>query len=145
MTNYYLRKWSDPVLRQKCEKVEDFSKLGNLVNSMLEIMNNHEGIGIAAPQIGDTRQVLIAKVNSKYQVFVNPEIKKARGFIPYLEGCLSFPGLTVPTLRKYSIDVEYQNTTGKKLSQKFSGVDSIVMQHEIDHLNGKLMFNYLKK
>ena len=63
MINHYLRKWGDPILRQSCHPVEDFSMLAELINSMHSTLRYYSGIGLAAPQVGDNRQVIIAKIN----------------------------------------------------------------------------------
>ena len=144
MIDYHLRKWGDPILRQKCRQVEDISELGGLILSMRSIMSDHSGLGLAAPQIGDDRQILIAKISGDPQVFINPTITKAKGYIPFIEGCLSLPGLIIPTLRRSSIEVEYQTIGGTKKSGTYTGLNAIVLQHEIDHLNGKLMYQYFK-
>ena len=142
MDDYYLRKWGDPVLREPCEAVEDFSQLDFLIDSMYSIMRQNLGCGIAAPQVGDSRQVLIAQIGLKSEVFVNPRIEFARGYVPFLEGCLSFPFLLVPKIRRYRIDVNYFDRYGAEKSNTFRGLNAIILQHEIDHLNGKLMFHY---
>ena len=144
MAEYYIRKWFDPILRKKCTRVHDFPGLDGLISALNSFMSKESGLGLAAPQIGDDRQVLLAKIKGSVQEFVNPEITGAKGYIPFIEGCISLPGLIVPRIRRYSIDVSYQDRTGKKKTGTFKGLSSIILQHEIDHLNGKLMYNYFK-
>jgi len=144
MEQYHLRKWGDPILRKPCKTVEDFSQLDGLIDSLGFIMEKNSGCGLAAPQVGDSRKVLIAKINNNPKVFVNPTIENAKGYVPFLEGCLSFPGITVPTMRRYSIDLKYQDKNGSEIEKTFKGISAIVLQHEIDHLNGKLMFHYFR-
>ena len=145
MTEYYLRKWNDPILRKECRKVEDFSSLENLVSSMRSIMKKYEGLGLAAPRVGDDRSVLLAQIGSMPKLFINPQIVSAAGYIPFIEGCLSFPGVTVPKLRRYRIDLRYQDEKGMQKEETFRGLNSIVLQHEIDHLHGRLLYQLFKK
>jgi len=144
MTDYYLRQWGDPILRTLCDPVENFSSLEDLIHTMREIMHSHNGLGISALQVGETKRVLLAMINGKATVFINPQITKSRGYIPTLEDCLSLPGLFLPKIRRYSIEVQYQDENGKEKSASLKGLNSIVLQHEMDHLNGKLIFHYFK-
>ena len=145
MTDYYLRKWFDPILRKPCVPIEDFSNLSDLVDSMKTIMSENYGVGLAAPQVGDSRQILVAKVKGKKNIFINPKIIYGEGLIILREGCLSFPRIFVPTFRKELIQVEYQDINGVKIKEIFGNIDAVILQHEIDHLRGKLMFQYFKR
>ena len=126
---YYLRTWGDPALRRRCRPVSEFSDLDGLISSMQYIIDNKPGLGIAAPQVGDDRQILIARIDGEAKLFVNPQIKKARCYIATLEGCLSLPKLTLPKIRRFRIDLEYQTKSGNKKSETFSGLNAIVLQH----------------
>lgn len=141
--DYHLRKWSDRHLKQVCRPVEDFSNLNELVLELKVKMLENRGVGMAAPQIGDDRRVLVALVGDGYEVFVNPEIKQESGHIPSIEGCLSYPGLVALKMRRYNIEVAYQTAKGEHKDAIFKGDDAIVLQHEIDHLNGKVLFPHL--
>jgi peptide deformylase len=144
MAQYHLRKWRDPLLRKPCDPVEDFSKLDELIASMYGVMRVHSGMGLAAPQVGDSRQVVIALIDDRCKVFVNPKIESKEGYIPRLERCLSFPGLVVPTIRNYRINITYQNQQGKVLNGTFVDKTATILQHEVDHLKGRLMFDYFR-
>jgi peptide deformylase len=144
MKEYSLRKWNDPVLREECKVFTDFENIGELLDNMHLIMNSHKGGGIAAPQVGVTSNVVLAEISGITRPFINPIIERSSGYLPFLEGCLSFPGLAIPTLRKASIDINYQDSEGNQIYEKFKGFYAILLQHEIDHLNGKLMFHYIK-
>ena len=143
--DYRLRRWGDPVLRERCADVDDFSEdsdLEALLSAMYHIKAQHGGIGIAAPQVGDGRRVVLADVHGWTQEFVNPRITARSGFRPSLEGCLSVPFLLLPKLRSSSIDVEYQDRHGVSHAGVFSGYDATVLQHELDHLDGRLIVDY---
>ena len=140
--NYYLRTVKDPILRTVCEPIKDFSELEEIVFSMREIISEYpHAVGIAAPQIGENKRVILAKLDTKFQVIVNPEIILAKGYIPFIEGCLSFPGTSAIKIRRYSIGVKYQDIEGQYRIENFKGKNSVILQHEIDHLNGKNIIN----
>lgn len=142
---YYLRKWPNAILKKKCDKVTDFSELDELVQSMDNIAKSSlwHAFGISAPQIGDSRRVFITYFGREKKVFVNPEILRAKGFVPSLEGCLSFPFFIIlPKIRRYSVEVAYQDQNGTHKQETFKGFDATIIQHENDHLNGKLIVNY---
>ena len=137
---YHLRRLPDPILRQSCVEVNDFFDLGDLLSNMREIMEANKGVGLAAPQIGDNRRVAIAMIDGQIREFLNPR-KLREGMHPYLtvEGCLSVPGEHVQTNRKYPIQIEYQNRQGMHHTEIFMGYNVVVPQHEMDHLDGKLI------
>ena len=142
VTDYYLRTWNDPILRKKCREVKDFSNLDPLIYAMHSIMSEYNNVGgIAAPQVGDDRQVILALIGNRFQALVNPVIYKAWRFKPSLEACLSFPGKGFFKMRKSGILVEYQTTTGETRNEKYNGLSARILQHEIDHLNGIVLYN----
>lgn len=120
--------------------------LTELVAAMNEAMIRENGIGLAAPQIGKNIQVIIVKVGdegSEYKAYVNPRITFASPkTIAIEEGCLSVPGLYGYVRRKAKIRVSYQDLTGAKRIEKASGMEAIVLQHEIDHINGLLIISH---
>lgn len=139
---YHLRTYGDPVLREVCKEVTDFSDLEDLLDSMKDIMRGYGGQGIAAPQIGDTRRVIMTSpflIGAKE--YINPKIIKSLGYIPFSEGCLSLPNTSRFKLRKFYIKLEYQDRHGKKHKKRYTGISAIVLQHEIDHLDGKLIID----
>ncbi len=143
--DYHLRRWGDPVLREQCAEVEDFSDssgLEALLSAMYRIKAQHGGIGIAAPQVGDAQKVVLAEVSGWTREFVNPRITARSGHRLSLEGCLSVPFLLLTKLRSSSIDVEYQDRHGVSHAGVFSGYDATVLQHELDHLDGRLIVDY---
>lgn len=138
MSEYYLRKWDDPALKQVCHPVDSYdSNLDYLIRFMNLIRIQNFGAGIAAPQVGDNRQVLIAKINELPITIINPEILESSGYLLSKEECLSFPGEKSRKFRRRKIHLRYQNKNGFKIERELKGDDAALVQHEIDHLNGK--------
>lgn len=141
----------DPVLSQKAKPIVKFDKgLLKLIEQMKESVASAKdpvGVGLAAPQIGKSLQIFIAKpsVKSLVLVFINPKItdktafsKKVKEGSRKLEGCLSLPNIWGEVERFQDVVLEYQIETGKKHKRKFSGFIGTIIQHEVDHLNGVL-------
>lgn len=133
------------VLRQKAKFVEKFDDdLKKLVIDMTKTMFSEKGVGLAAPQVGVSLRVIV--VSSKTGCFVNPRITETSNELSSLkEGCLSIPARQVVIQRPSKINVEYQDLSGEKHQQWFSGLESRIIQHEIDHLDGILMTDRAKK
>ena len=129
---------TDPILRKVAAEVTDFEdpSLRSLVDEMHHVMDHHNGIGLAAPQVGISRKILVAKFHGADYAYINPEIVEATGTRESGEGCLSFPGLFLPIKRAQTVTVKYKNILGIEQTQTLSGLPAVVMQHEIDHLNG---------
>ena len=120
---------------------EVFDKVSDkTINEMKQVMKEHNGVGIAAIQVGKAIRVFLA--GSPPQVFINPKIINRSSYTKTdWEGCLSCPGAHVRVRRSHSITLEYQNEKGKVIKQKFKGFDARVIQHELDHLNGFLILD----
>ena len=139
----------DPRLRTKAKPVLNIDEsIKELSDDMLETMYEGEGIGLAATQINVHKRIIvvdITKEKNKPQVLINPEIKKM--IDPekraYSEGCLSVPGFYEELKRPSSVEVSYQDLEGKMNTEVISGLLSVVIQHEIDHLDGKIMVDSL--
>lgn len=150
--NYYLRTLPDPILRQPCVEVNDFSDLSNLLSNMFNIMVAEGGIGIAAPQVGDNRRISIARIDGQVREFINPKkLWEGEFNTSRLEGCLSIPNPDIPTEslrvevpRKHSIRIGYQDIQGLYHVETFYGVPARILQHEMDHINEKLIIDYVK-
>lgn len=130
---------SDPILRQVAEPVQLADNIGELVKAMylLMITGNRFGIGLAAPQVGISKRLIVVHVEAAKFCVVNPVItRRWGGKIPWTEGCLSFPGLKTKTMRDRFITVEGLNENFKPMKRKCSGLVSACVQHEIDHLDG---------
>ena len=139
----------DPRLRTKAKPVQNIDgSIKELSDDMLETMYEGEGIGLAATQINVHKRIIvvdITKEKNEPKVLINPEIKKI--IDPekrsYSEGCLSVPGFYEELKRPSSVEVSYQDLEGKMNTQVISGLLSVVIQHEIDHLDGKIMVDSL--
>lgn len=133
-----LLKEGDPFLTQKADAY-DFIKDGDpseLVKLMTTIMFEHNGIGLAAPQVNVGKRLFIMGNQDKLIVCINPEILEGTGNVKDIEGCLSFPKLWLRVNRYETIKVKYQNITGEYIEQTLSGLAARVYQHESEHLDG---------
>jgi peptide deformylase len=142
--------YPEPVLRQETEKIDTFdSKLAKLVEDMAETMYDAPGIGLAAPQIGKSIKLIVVDTSEdkdgekKYQALVNPEIIAHEGKQLDEEGCLSVPELTANVTRYQKITVSYQDLQGQAHELSTEDRFAVVLQHEIDHLNGILFIDHL--
>ncbi|AYA40919.1 peptide deformylase [Xenorhabdus nematophila] len=137
----------DERLRQKCVDVTDFDKVQTLVDDMLETMYaTDNGIGLAAPQVGRKEAVLVIDLSpdrDKPTVLVNPKIVEKERRVVNQEGCLSIPGYYADVERFEKVKVEAFDRQGNQTTIESEDFLSIVMQHEIDHLNGVIFIDYL--
>ena len=116
-------------------------QLEELYNNLCKHMIEYEGIGIAANQIGVSHKVCVIysenQVNNNFLLLINPEIlRHGKDTMEVQEGCLSFPGLNINRIRPKIVTIKYQNIEGEKKEITLKGIDSICIQHEVDHLNG---------
>ena len=138
----------DPILREKARKIKTFdANLRKLASDMFETMHTHNGVGLAAPQIGLSIRLLVAELEPDTRegergfkvALCNPEIVKSSDeMVSDFEGCLSMPGWIGEVPRHVSITVKAQTPEGKELRIRASDYYARVLQHEIDHLNGVL-------
>ena len=142
----------DPILRKKSENLEKVdNELRLLLDDMLETMYSAPGIGLAAVQVGILKRVLVVDVSSKEDkkkpmCFINPVIKKQSDEMAvYEEGCLSIPDTFIEIQRPKICEIEYVDINGKIKIQKFDGLLSTCIQHEINHLDGILIIDQLSK
>jgi peptide deformylase len=134
----------DPRLRLKGEPVDSFGKyLHELLDDLAHTMRAAPGVGLAAPQLGEPLQACVIEVESKLHELVNPRIVKATGDDRDLEGCLSIPGYVAYVTRREKVWVVAQNRLGRKFKIAGSGLLGRALQHELDHLDGKLYIDYL--
>ncbi len=143
-----IRKTGDPGLRERSKEVEKIdSKLRKLVKDMTDTMNEMGGVGLAAPQIGVTRRVIIVNIGAKIQAFINPVIKvlddkKMEGD----EGCLSIYSIKGFQVKRFNkIKVKAMDLKGNKITLTAEGLLARIFQHEVDHLNGILYMDHLDK
>src|SRR5512140_1189359 len=134
----------DPRLRIKGEPVDSFGKyLHELLDDLAHTMRAAPGVGLAAPQMGVALQACVVEVENRLHELVNPRIIKATGDDTDLEGCLSIPGYVAYVTRREHVWVVAQNRHGRKIKVAGSGLLSRALQHELDHLDGKLYIDYL--
>ena len=130
-----------PLLEQKCTEVVKFDKkLAKLLDDMHETMIAQDGVGIAAPQVGETIQVAIVDFDEDQDVIemINPVVIAIGGEEIEVEGCLSFPGLYGEVKRPFYVKIEAQERNGALYELEAEGYEARAILHEIDHLNGIL-------
>jgi len=161
-----IRIWPDPALSEIAAPVTVFDQeIETLVTDMFETMYEASGVGLAATQIAVPLRVLIIDLDpsnesesepelkeelesmgfSGPQEFINPQILDASGQIEWEEGCLSVPGFTEMVSREQDIRVKAFNRSGEEFTVECTGLYSVALQHEIDHLDGKVFVEYLSK
>lgn len=134
----------DPRLRLKGQPVTSFNKyLHELLDDLAHTMRAAPGVGLAAPQLGEAVQACVIEVENQLHELVNPRIVRASGDDRDLEGCLSLPGYYAYVTRRERVWVVAQNRVGKKIKVSGSGLLGRALQHELDHLAGKLFIDYL--
>jgi len=136
---YKLRYLNDPILNIRTNDVQNFNNLENLIENMFKIMNQYQGVGLAANQIGVTKKIFIYKYNNESNYFINPEIvSKSNELQTGSEGCLSIPSLFGEIKRPDSLTIKGYDLTGKEYYKEANGFLARIFSHEIDHLNGTL-------
>lgn len=158
MSGYDIRIIGDPVLRQTAREITDIdSSLVRLVDDMLETMYDAPGVGLAANQIGIARRFVVVDASKDRDAegddeaprcnpicLINPEIVRLGDRMrTYEEGCLSLPDVLVEVERPSEITVRYVDRDGNPRELEADGLLATVIQHEVDHLDGKLIIDYL--
>ena len=147
MARLTILEYPDPRLRTRAVPVERFdADFGRLVDDMLETMYVAPGIGLAASQVNVHLQLIvidISKDQSEPLVFANPEILERRGVATAEEGCLSVPGIYDEIERAAAVRVRARDRNGVLIEREFDGLLAVCLQHEMDHLDGKLFVDYL--
>lgn len=135
--------FGDSVLRKKAKPIKSVGEHElKVFEEMLSIMRAAGGVGLAAPQIGLGRRMFVIEYNNSLLMLANPTILKKDGFGFLEEGCLSFPEITVKIKRFKKIVVEALDKNNKKIIIEADEILSRAIQHEIDHLDGKLIIDY---
>jgi len=156
--------YPDPVLRKKCEPVEEIDDdLLKLLDDMADTMYQAPGVGLAASQVGITKRVIVADIKPRERIsespedeeillppdrselieLINPEIVFSEGEVVGEEGCLSIPGFVSDVKRKYNVVVEGYNRDGEPIQIECEDLLARVFQHEIDHIDGILFIDRL--
>ncbi len=134
----------DPRLRLEGKPVESFGRsLHELLDDLADTMRHAPGVGLAAPQLGEALRACVIEVEGRLHELVNPAIVRAAGDDRDLEGCLSIPGYVAYVTRRERVWVVAQNRLGRRVKVAGSGLLGRALQHELDHLDGKLYIDYL--
>jgi peptide deformylase len=149
MTKLVILEYPDPRLRTKATPVAVFDEaLRRLVDDLLETMYGAKGVGLAASQVDVHKRLLVLDVSEtrdQPMVLINPQILSAEGRVPGEEGCLSLPGIYDKLERAARIRVRALDRDGKPFEIDAEGMLAVCIQHEMDHLDGKLFVDYLSE
>jgi peptide deformylase len=147
MAKLEIIEFPDARLRTVAKPVKAFDTgLGDLIDNLLETMYSADGIGLAATQVNRHRRLLVLDVSESRDqplVYINPEIIESEGNETCEEGCLSVPGIYAEVSRAEKIRVSARDRDGKPFEQELEGMHAVCLQHEMDHLDGKLFVDYL--
>jgi len=142
MAIYQIVKKGDEVLRQKAKEVKEVNdSIRRLLDNMRDTMYDANGAGLAAPQIGISKRVIVVDPGDELLELVNPEIISGEGEETDLEGCLSIPGYTGEVTRMFKVTVKALDRQGQKVELTREGLAARALQHEIDHLDGILFID----
>lgn len=139
-----IAKYPDSILRKRAKEISEFNDdLKKLADQMSEAMYNDDGIGLAGPQVSTSlRIIVVGQGRGKYKAYINPEITyHSKDSAVGEEGCLSLPQIFGYVSRAKKIHVKYQDLEGNTIKEKVKGMDAVVIQHEVDHLDGILFID----
>jgi peptide deformylase len=138
-----VRQYGDAVLRMRANEIETFDdEVVGLAERMTELMHDAEGIGLAATQVGILRRLFVFSDDGEDRVVVNPTITRTGGELETTdEGCLSLGPVRVPVERPLEVTIEGRDVAGEPLKLELAGLSARVAQHELDHLDGKLIID----
>jgi len=143
MNKFHLKLYPDAILREKAFPINHVSSAEHdLIEGMSQIMYMYKGIGLAAPQVGIQKRIIIADIGEGLITFINPEIVDQNNYENNEEGCLSLPEIQVNISRSLNISVQGIDSDGNDMKVECSGLLARVIQHEIDHLNGVLIIDH---
>jgi len=149
MAKLTILEFPDPRLRKKAAPVETVDdELRSLIDDMFETMYTAPGIGLAATQVDVHQRLLVSDISTdknEPHVFINPEILEKDGVTVTEEGCLSVPGYYEEVERAEHVRVRFLDRDGAAREEEFEGLLAVCVQHEIDHLDGKLFVDYLSE
>ena len=139
-----VKKYPEKILREKCQAVEKITEREiELFENMLFTMRHLSGIGLAGPQVGINQRLIVADIGEGPIKLVDPQVIEIKGKDKMEEGCLSIPGALVKIERPQELIITGLNEEGKNVEIKAKGLLARVLLHEIDHLNGKLVVDYM--
>jgi peptide deformylase len=134
----------EPILRERTKKAPNFDPgLHRLLDDMLVTMRDAPGVGLAANQVGVGLQVAVIEIEGRITELINPQIVKSSGEQLDWEGCLSIPGFVAEVSRAAKVTVKAKDRHGREFRVKGEGLFARALQHEIDHLNGRLYLDLL--
>ena len=143
MFDLRIRKYGDPILRRKIKLVKKLdAEEKEILSDMAKIMYENEGVGLAAPQIGVDKRLIVVDTRGRLLKLINPKILEKEGEDFLSEGCLSLPEIFVRVNRAKRITVEGLNENGELVRLNATDFFARVIQHEVDHLNGVLIIDY---
>jgi peptide deformylase len=144
---YQIRQFGDPVLTQRSAEVTELDgTLARLVEDMIDTMHEAHGLGLAAPQVGVQKRLFVYQLEDRDPVaIVNPTIAESQGEWEFDEGCLSIPGLYFPIVRPKEIHLTGWDIDGNEVSIEADEIEARCFQHELDHLDGRLLLTLLDK
>jgi peptide deformylase len=129
----------DEILRKRAREVTDINAhICMILDDMLETMREHDGVGIAAPQVGILKRMFIVEIDDQVMELINPEIVETEGIQTEDEGCLSLPGKIGTVERPAYIKMKGLNREGQEVAYEGTGLLAVALSHEYDHLNGVL-------
>lgn len=146
MAVYQIVEIGADVLREKAKEVKEVNpSIIKLLDNMIDTLHDAEGVGLAAPQIGVSKRVIIVEVDDVLVELINPVILEKEGANSAEEGCLSIPNMTGDVVRAAKVRVQGLNRQGEKLDIRADRLLARALQHEIDHLEGVLFVDVAKK
>jgi peptide deformylase len=147
MRTFKIVLYPDPILRRVAAPVTTFDqRIASVAQRMIATMYQNKGIGLAGPQVNVPQRIFVldtSEQRNQPRVMVNPEILESSGSITMEEGCLSIPDVRVPVSRAAEVRLRAQDERGKFFELAAAQLEAVALQHEIDHLNGVLIVDYL--
>lgn len=138
-------RFPDPFLRKQAKEVKHVTpEIKKMIDDMIETMHAAPGVGLAAPQIARSVQVIVADIGQGPIALVNPKIVEKKGSQVFKEGCLCLPGVEAPVERSSYVAVKGLNREGEPIEVRAEGLMATVLQHEIDHLEGIVFIDRVK-
>ena len=147
MKELKILEFPDARLRKKASKIKKISsEVEKLAGNMAYTMYSNDGIGLAATQVNQHKRMIVMDTSEERDdlyIMLNPSIIDRTGKTRTSEACLSVPGMRIPVTRSELIVVEYTDINGVEVKQEFNDIDSYCVQHEMDHLDGKLIIDFI--
>jgi peptide deformylase len=146
MAKLEVLRYPNSILRKKCDAIETIDdEILQLAHDMLETMYEDKGIGLAAPQVGIIRQLIVLDIGDGPLALINPKVVEAEGSDIMEEGCLCLPGINIDVERSERVRVTALDTKGDAVDIDADDLLARALQHEIDHLSGKLIIDKISK